>query len=64
MRCGIRCGTPARYRALGAPMSTDDVRDRKAKRDATASHRAYFTYKLKLGMVTNILKKLPKNCEF
>ncbi|EFJ43099.1 hypothetical protein VOLCADRAFT_96796 [Volvox carteri f. nagariensis] len=54
----------ARYRALGAPTSTDSVRDRKAKEEATASHRHQLASQLKMSMIKNNLKKLPKNCEY
>ncbi|GLI68657.1 hypothetical protein VaNZ11_013133 [Volvox africanus] len=54
----------ARYRALGAPTSTNDVRDLKAKKDATASRRHQQASQLKMSMIKNTLKKLPKNCEY
>ncbi|GFR48596.1 hypothetical protein Agub_g10500 [Astrephomene gubernaculifera] len=54
----------ARYRALGAPTSTDSVRERKVKQEATASRRHQQASQLKMSMIKNVLKKLPKNCEY
>ncbi|GLC35863.1 hypothetical protein PLESTM_000376600 [Pleodorina starrii] len=54
----------ARYRALGAPTSTDEVRDVKVKKEATASRRHQQASQLKMSMIKNTLKKLPKNCEY
>ncbi|KXZ51114.1 hypothetical protein GPECTOR_14g95 [Gonium pectorale] len=54
----------ARYRALGAPTSTDDVRTRQMKAEVTTSRRRQQDSVLKMSMIKNVLKKLPKNCEY
>ncbi|KAG2437956.1 hypothetical protein HXX76_005571 [Chlamydomonas incerta] len=54
----------ARYRALGAPTSTDSVKAREAKADISRTRYAAQASQLKMSMIKNILKKLPKNCEY
>ncbi|PNW70351.1 hypothetical protein CHLRE_17g716400v5 [Chlamydomonas reinhardtii] len=54
----------ARYRALGAPTSTDAVRQREVKAEASRSRYAAQASQLKMSMIKNVLKKLPKNCEY
>jgi pre-60S factor REI1 len=53
-----------RYRALGAPTSTDPVRERAVKKEVSAARRAQQDSTLKMSMIRNVLKKLPKNCEY
>lgn len=53
-----------RYRALGAPTTTDEQRDRKTKQDATRGRYQQQASQLKMSMIKNVLKKLPKNCEY
>ncbi|KAG2424307.1 hypothetical protein HYH02_015197 [Chlamydomonas schloesseri] len=54
----------ARYRALGAPTSTDAVKQREVKAEASRSRYAAQASQLKMSMIKNVLKKLPKNCEY
>ncbi|KAG2489019.1 hypothetical protein HYH03_012457 [Edaphochlamys debaryana] len=51
----------AKYRLLGAPTAD---RDRREDRAATAAHRSGLASQLKMSMIKNNLKKLPKNCEY
>lgn len=59
----------ARYRALGAPTSTNDTRDLASKKAATRAHQAAQRFQLKHSIARNVLPparnvKLPKDCPY